>query len=149
MRVVVQRVSEASVTVDGEERCAIKSGLLVYLGVDRTDAGLDATALADKVRHLRIFPDDKGRMNRDVAEAGGAVLVVSAFSVQADARRGRRPSFDDAAAPEQAEPLYRLFCDALAEHGVHVERGLFGAYMMVHSVNDGPICILTDSRRLF
>lgn len=149
MRAVAQRVSEASVDVNGHVCAAIQGGLLVYLGVDRRDAEADVTYLVDKVRHLRIFPDENDRMNLDVVQAGGKVLVVSAFTVQADARRGRRPAFEAAAPQDRAIVLYENFCDELAAAGVPVERGAFGEYMTVPSINAGPICILIDSRRAF
>ena len=149
MRAVVQRVSEASVEVDGGVRGFTGGGLLVYLGVDREDGESDVSYLADKVRHLRVFPDDADRMNLDVVQAGGKVLVVSAFTVQADARRGRRPSFEPAAPPDRAIVCYEQFCQALARSGVSVERGSFGDDMNVTSVNAGPVCILLDSRRVF
>ena len=148
MRAAVQRVSEASVTVDGNICGAINSGLLVYVGVAPEDDATDVTYLVDKVRHLRIFNDDQNRMNLDVLQANGQVLAVSAFTVQADARKGRRPSFDTAAEPGHALALYEQFCEALTETGVHVERGSFGDYMKVSSMNDGPICILLDSRKV-
>ncbi len=140
---------EASVTVRGEICGAIDRGLLVYLGAANGDDDKDASYLADKVRYLRIFPDESDRMNHDVRQVDGAVLVVSAFTVQADARRGRRPSFASAARPERAIALYQQFCDALARLDLDVHRGSFGDYMEVSSVNDGPICILLDSRREF
>ncbi len=149
MRAVVQRVTEGSVTVEGEVVGSIGKGLLVYVGVGPDDAESDGRYLADKVRHLRIFPDDERLMNLDVAEARGQVLVVSAFTVHCDARKGRRPSFDTAAGPDQANALYESFCEALAATGVTVERGVFREHMQVTSVNDGPICVLLDSRRLF
>ncbi len=149
MRAVVQRVKQASVTVDDTVRASIAGGLLVYLGVSRDDGDADVAYLVDKLRNLRIFPDEADRMNRDVAQAGGEILVVSAFTVAADARHGRRPTFDSAARPEQARALYESLCEALAEDGVAVLRGSFGDYMQVQAVNDGPVCILLDSRRLF
>lgn len=149
MRAVVERVSEASVVTEGKIAGSIDNGLLVYLGVDRNDGDADVSYIADKVRHLRIFPDDAGRMNLDVLQAGGKVLVVSAFTVQADARRGRRPAFESAAPPDRAIVLYELLCDAFRRLGVRVERGSFGDYMDVRSVNAGPICILLESRRAF
>ena len=149
MRAVVQRVSEASVVTERRVQGSIGTGLLVYLGVDRDDGEADVSYLADKVRHLRIFPDEADRMNLDLLQAGGKALVVSAFTVQADARRGRRPAFESAAPPDRAIVLYELFCDALRRLGVSVERGLFGDYMDVKSVNAGPICILLESRRAF
>ena len=149
MRAVVQRVSEALVTVEGAVCGAIRCGLLVYLGVDREDDETDVAYLADRVRYLRIFPDEADRMNLDVGQAKGEVLVVSAFTVQADARRGRRPSFEPAADRAEALALYEEFCAALTELGTPVAKGSFGAMMDVHSVNAGPICILLDSRRVF
>ena len=149
MRAVAQRVSEASVEIDGAVTASIGDGLLVYLGVAADDTEGDLTYLADKVRHLRVFLDDAGQMNRNVAEAGGSLLVVSAFAVQADARKGRRPSFAAAAKPETAEPMYEAFCACLAKSGLTVRRGTFRAMMNVHSVNAGPICILLDSRKVF
>jgi len=149
LRAVVQRVDSASVTADGRVTGAVDAGLLVYVGVEQGDTAEDAAYLADKVRHLRMFPEGDKHLNRDVADIGGAVLVVSAFTLQADARKGRRPSFDQAAPPEQANELYEYFCAKLAEYGVRVERGVFRAAMTVASVNAGPVCILLDSHRVF
>ena len=149
MRAVVQRVLESSVTVGEGVASSIGRGLLVYLGVAPEDGEPDCRYLADKVRHLRVFPDSHRLMNLDVVQVSGEVLVVSAFTVQCDARRGRRPSFDTAADPEQAEELYESFCRLLEETGVPVKRGAFREYMKVESTNDGPICVLLDSRRLF
>lgn len=149
MRAVVQRVIKASVESGGRAVGAIERGLLVYLGVDPSDLETDVHYLADKVRHLRIFPDEHEKLNLDVTQAGGSVLVVSAFTVQADARKGRRPSFDAAAPAAQATLLYGSFCDALSTLGVEVARGSFGDYMDVHSINAGPVCILLDSQRVF
>ncbi len=149
VRAVVQRVNEASVEVGGRDCATIGAGLLIYLGIAPDDTPVDVDYLADKVAHLRIFPDDKSQMNRDVGEVGGDVLVVSAFTVQADARRGRRPSFDSAAPQATALPLYEKFCDALSATGLGVQRGAFGEHMKVRSINDGPISVLLDSRRTF
>jgi D-tyrosyl-tRNA(Tyr) deacylase len=149
MRAVVQRVCDASVLVEGEAVGVAKSGLLVYLGVATDDTMDDAAYLAEKVRYLRCFPDEAKPLNRDVVEAGGTVLVVSAFTTMADARKGRRPAFTAAAEPELAERLYLAFCQELAALGVGVEKGRFRAHMDVVSTNDGPICILLDSRKLF
>ena len=149
MRAVVQRVSEASVMVDGRSVASIEQGLLVYLGVAADDNDADLTYVVDKVRHLRIFSDEEERMNLDIAQSGGKVLVVSAFTVQADARHGRRPSFQGAAPPDRARILYELFCDALVRCGLNVQRGSFGAMMAVESVNAGPVCVLIDSRKTF
>lgn len=149
MRAVIQRVSKASVDVAGEVRGRIGRGLLVYVGVEDGDQASDVEYAADKVRHLRIFSDQDGKMNLDVGEVRGGVLVVSAFTVQADARRGRRPTFEAAARPDQAEALYEQFCNLLSAAGLEVERGSFGDDMKIESTNDGPICILLDSRRRF
>ncbi len=149
MRAVVQRVHEASVVVDAETVGKIDAGLLVYLGVEPDDGDDEVRYLAEKVRNLRIFPDDHKPLNRDVGETNGSVLVVSAFSTVGDARKGRRPSFDKAAGPDLAEQLYERFCDTLAGLGVGVERGRFRQHMDVRSVNDGPICMLLDSRKVF
>lgn len=149
MRAVVQRVLKASVEVDGTIVGAVEKGLLVYLGVGLNDDADDAILLADKVRYLRVFEDQDGKMNLDVAKTNGCVLVVSAFTVQADARKGRRPTFDSAASGESALKLYEVFCDALQSAGLTISRGTFGADMKVHSINDGPVCILLDSRRVF
>ncbi len=149
MRAVVQRVSEARDMVEGSVRGAIEGGLLVYLGVDRDDGESDVSFLADKIRHLRVFADDTNQMNLDVKQLGGKILVVSAFTVQADARRGRRPSFESAAQPARAAVLYEMLCEELVRLGMSVARGSFGAMMTVSSVNAGPVCVLLDSRRVF
>ena len=149
MRAVVQRVGRASVAVEGVVRAAIDGGLLVYLGVNRDDGESDVAYMAEKIRSLRIFADEAGRMNLDVVQGGGRILVVSAFTVEGDARRGRRPGFDSAAPPERAYLLYEMVCETLARGGVVVERGSFGSFMQVESVNDGPVCILLESRRAF
>ncbi|MEE8169826.1 MAG: D-aminoacyl-tRNA deacylase [Phycisphaerae bacterium] len=146
MRALVERVASASVTVDDEPAGRIDRGLLVYLGVAKGDADADARFIAEKVRYLRIFRDEAGKMNCDVVQAGGAVLAISAFSLVADARKGRRPSFDSAAPPEAAEPLYERFCEALRASGVRVETGRFRTMMQVSAVNDGPITILLSSK---
>ena len=149
MRAVVQRVSEASVRVDGRTVAQIGAGLLVLLGVARDDTEADAALLADKVVHLRVFPDDEGRMNRSVLEAGGAVLVVPQFTLYGDARKGRRPSYVDAAPPEEADRLYRHFTARVRASGLEVGEGVFRADMDVSLVNRGPVTLLLDSRRLF
>ena len=145
MRAVVQRVSQARVDVDGETVGAVERGLLVLLGVQLPDTVRDADYLASKIVTLRIFNDAQGKMNRDVQDVQGGVLVVSQFTLYGDARKGRRPSFVQAAPPEQAERLYEYFIDATARHGVPVAHGVFGAYMQVHLVNDGPVTLLLDS----
>jgi D-tyrosyl-tRNA(Tyr) deacylase len=149
MRAVVQRVKEASVRVDGEVVGAIGPGALVLLGVDREDTGEDAAYLADKVLHLRIFPDDAGQMNRSLLEAKGDLLAVSQFTLLGDARRGRRPGFTAAAPPEEANRLYEAFVALLRPSGLRVETGVFRAMMDVALVNHGPVTILLDSRKLF
>ncbi len=148
MRAVVQRVCRASVTVGDEIVGAIGPGLLVYAAAAPDDTAADVAYIAEKVAHLRIFPDDADKMNRSVLDTGGAVLVVSAFTVQADARKGRRPSFDGSAPGPVAEPLIAELVQALRRAGLTVATGRFAAYMQVESVNDGPICVLLDSRRV-
>jgi len=145
----VQRVSEASVRVDGAVVGRIDRGLLVLLGVGRGDAEEDARDLAEKVANLRIFPDEGGRMNRSVLDIGGAVLVVSQFTLYGDARKGRRPSYVDAAPPDEAMALYARFVDSLRGASLTVETGTFRAMMDVALVNEGPVTILLDSRRGF
>lgn len=144
MKVLLQRVTRACVRVDGATVGAIDRGIMVLLGVEKQDGEADADYLADKTADLRIFPDEQGRMNRSVLEAGGAVLVVSQFTLASSTRRGRRPSFDSAAAPEIAEPLCRRFQERLAGRGLLVASGVFRAMMEVELVNDGPVTILLD-----
>lgn len=148
MRAVVQRVLEARVTVGDEITGRIGPGVLVYAAAAPDDGDADVQYVADKVAHLRIFVDSEGKMNRSVREADGTVLLVSAFTVQADARKGRRPSFDSSASGEVAEPLIERLVEEIRALGLPVETGRFGAPMRVHSINDGPICILLDSRRV-
>lgn len=149
MRIVVQRVSRACVRVDRKAASAIGQGLLVYVAVGQEDEVADLEYGVDKVRHLRVFTDEAGKMNLDVVEAGGQVLAVSAFTVYADARKGRRPSFDAAAPMDRARQLFEQFCHLLSGTGVAVHQGVFRAKMAVDAVNDGPICILLDSQRRF
>lgn len=149
MRAVIQRVSQASVVVAGETVGAIQRGLLVYAAAAPDDGPPDVEYIADKIAHVRVFEDAQGKINLDVSQVGGAVLLVSAFTVQADARRGRRPSFDASASGEIARPLIDQLVAAVRAAGVPVETGRFAAEMQVHSTNDGPICVLLDSRRLF
>jgi D-aminoacyl-tRNA deacylase len=149
MRAVLQRVSGASVTVDGRPTGAIAGGLLVLLGVEEGDRPADRDYLVTKIREVRIFPDEQGRMNRSVADVGGSVLVVSQFTLLGDVRKGRRPSFDAAATPTEARLLYEDTVRALRETGLTVETGEFQAMMQVTLVNDGPVTILIDSRRRF
>jgi D-tyrosyl-tRNA(Tyr) deacylase len=146
MRAVVQRVSSASVHVDGETVGTCGRGLLVLLGVGHEDTSETAARLAAKIARLRIFENDDGRFDRSLLDTGGEALVVSQFTLLADSRRqrGTRPSFSDAARPNVAEPLVARFCDALRELGVPVQTGVFGAYMEVELVNDGPVTIVLD-----
>jgi D-aminoacyl-tRNA deacylase len=147
MRAVVQRVSRASVEVEGVVTGEIGRGLLVLLGVGRGDAEPDADYLADKVVNLRIFPDDAGQMNRSVLDVSGEVLVVSQFTLYGDTRKGRRPGYSDAAAPEEANRLYRYFVDRVAASGLTVREGVFRAMMDVSLVNQGPVTFILDSSR--
>jgi D-tyrosyl-tRNA(Tyr) deacylase len=149
VRAVVQRVSEAEVRTGGEAVGRIGVGLAVLLGVSRDDTEADAELLADKVLHLRVFPDAAGQMNRSVVEAAGALLVVSQFTLYGDARRGRRPSYAQAADPEPANRLYEHFVARLRGSGLSVATGVFRATMDVALVNQGPVTILLDSQRLF
>ncbi len=144
MRAVCQRVSRARVTVAGETVGAIGAGLVVLLGVARADEAADAERMASKVARLRIFEDEAGRFAHSVLDVTGAALVVSQFTLIADTRKGNRPSFTEAAAPEHAQPLYEAFCAALERTGVPVERGIFGARMAVELVNDGPVTIVLE-----
>jgi D-tyrosyl-tRNA(Tyr) deacylase len=149
MRAVVQRVSEASVSVGGQVVGAIDLGLLVYLGVAQGDAASDREYIAGKIRDLRIFADAAGRMNVSVADAGGSVLLVSQFTLCADTRKGRRPGFDGAAPPDIARAEYEAVADELRSYGLRVETGVFQAHMAVRSVNDGPVTFLLDSCKQF
>jgi D-aminoacyl-tRNA deacylase len=149
MRAVVQRVSDASVAVRGETVGRAEKGILVYLGVASGDTERDAAYLAEKAAMLRIFEDAEGKMNRSAADEGGSALVISQFTLLADARKGRRPSYSDAAAPELAKPLYECFVEALREHLGRVETGIFQAEMRVSYTNEGPVTILLDSKKLF
>ncbi len=142
MRAVVQRVSRAEVTVDGLTTGAIGAGLLVYLGIGPEDGDAEVAWMTSKVADLRIFPDEQGRFDRSVTDISGSVLVVSQFTLYADTRRGRRPSFTDAAPPEVAEPLVERVMDALRGRGL---AGRFGALMLVDAVNDGPVTIVLNS----
>jgi D-tyrosyl-tRNA(Tyr) deacylase len=145
MRAVLQRVSRATVAVEGRTVGAIEGGLLVLLGVAKGDGDRDVRWLSEKIANLRIFPDEQDAMNRSVLETGGRCLVVSQFTLHADCRKGRRPSFVAAARPDEAEPLYERFCEALGALGIAVERGVFGAHMDVSLTNDGPVTVILDS----
>ena len=149
MRAVVQRVLEAQVTVDGNIVSQIGPGFLVLLGVGQEDEQSDARYLAEKIAYLRVFPDESGKMNRNILDAGGAVLVVSQFTLYGDCRRGRRPSFSEAASPELSEKLYGEFVSLLRHTGVPVQTGVFQADMQVSLVNDGPVTILLSSQGEF
>jgi len=148
MRAVVQRVSSAQVTVAGEVVGQIERGFLVLVGITHSDGEAEAAHLARKIVGLRIFEDDNGKMNLGLTDIGGAVLAVSQFTLYGDVRKGRRPSFIDAARPEQAEPLYQRFCQLLAAEGVAVEQGVFQAHMQIALVNDGPVTIWLDTATL-
>ncbi len=149
MRAVVQRVSSASVKVNGEVTGQIKKGLLVLLGVAQEDSETDAGYLAEKVAGLRIFEDEAGKMNLSVVDIGGSVLAVSQFTLFGDVRRGKRPSFDAAARPEQAKALYEYFVERIRTLGLRCETGRFQEMMDVELVNCGPVTILLDSKKLF
>lgn len=146
MKAVVQRVTEASVVVDGEPVGAIGKGLLVLLGVATEDAESDADFLAEKIAHLRIFEDDQGKMNRSLLDHGGSLLVVSQFTLLGDCRKGRRPSFIQAAPPEKAQALYERFVRKAVDLSVQVETGRFRAMMDVRLVNSGPVTLILESR---
>ena len=149
MRAVIQRVTQASVSVAGAVVGEVGAGVLVLLGVGRDDTPADAAYLAEKTAGLRIFEDAEGKMNLSVTDIGGGALVISQFTLFGDARRGRRPSFSDAAPPELAGPLYDDYCARLAAHGIPVARGIFQAHMAVALVNDGPVTLLVDSKKGF
>jgi D-tyrosyl-tRNA(Tyr) deacylase len=146
MRALLQRVSRASVTVDNHIAGQIGQGLLVLLGVGQDDSEARVKTLVEKIVHLRIFGDDEGKMNRSLLDIGGEVLLVSQFTLYADVRKGRRPSFTDAAPPALAEPLVERFMAALAAYDLKVEGGVFGAYMQVELLNTGPVTIWLDSK---
>jgi len=145
MRLVIQRVKESKVTVDGSTIGAIGSGLVALIGVSREDTRLEADYMLNKLLGLRIFPDADGKMNRSVVESGGALLLISQFTLYGDCRKGRRPSFDRAAAPEMAQSLYEYFVESARKGPIPVQTGIFQATMEVHLINDGPVTILLDS----
>lgn len=145
MRLVIQRVRQASVTVNEITKGTISTGLLIFLGIGKQDTREDADYLLDRLLGLRIFPDENGKMNRNIGEVGGSLLVVSQFTLYADCRRGRRPSFDPAAPPEQAKALYDYFVEAARRTHNQVETGVFQASMQVHLINEGPVTIWMDS----
>ncbi len=149
MRAVVQRVSQSSVTVDGAVTGKIQRGLMVLLGVADGDIEKDAEYMANKVAGLRIFMDEDDKMNLSVKDIGGDILAVSQFTLLGDVRKGKRPSFSDAARPDVANELYQKFIEYLRNDGLHVEEGVFQTHMMVDLTNDGPVTILLDSKKVF
>jgi len=149
MRMVCQRVLEAKVSINGQIVGSIGRGLLVYLGVGKSDTLDDAKFMSDKIVNLRIFSDEAGKMNLNVQDVAGAILLISNFTLHGDCRKGRRPGFDAAAEPAFAEQLYEKVAELITAQGVQVEKGVFGEYMHVSSINDGPVNFLLDSGRLF
>ena len=149
MRLVIQRVLESSVVIDGKVVGQIGHGFLVLCGVEDGDTENDVKYCIDKTVNLRIFEDDAGKMNRSILDVGGAILAVSQFTLHGDVRHGRRPSFIKAARPETAVPLYEAYCEGMRQAGVHVETGIFQADMKVSLINDGPVTLLVDSRKVF
>lgn len=149
MRGVVQRVSEAHVQVDGKIVGQIERGLVVLLGVAEGDTSADLKYLVEKTIHLRIFEDDEGKMNRSVVDIGGSILAISQFTLLGDCRKGRRPSFITAARPEEANAMYEQYVEAIRQHGIPVETGIFQADMKVHLINDGPVTLMLDSGKSF
>lgn len=146
MRVVLQRSKQASVTVDGQVTGAIEKGYVLLVGITHSDTLEDIQHVAKKIADLRIWEDEDGKMNRAIHEVGGAILSVSQFTLYADTRKGKRPSFVEAARPEQAEPLWQAFNQELTTHGLQVETGVFGAMMDVALINDGPVTIIVESK---
>jgi len=149
MRAVVHRVLQAQVKVDNQPVGAIGKGLLVYLSIAKTDTLQDAQFVAEKLVNLRVFADENDKMNRSVVDIGGAIFLVSNFTLHGDCRKGRRPSFDAAAEPALAKELYEKVADLIAAQRVKIEKGVFGGYMHISSINDGPVTFLIDSSRLF
>ena len=149
MRLVIQRVLESSVCVDGNVVGSIVPGFMVLCGVEDGDTAEDLRYCIDKTVNLRIFEDEAGKMNRSILDAGGEILAISQFTLHGDVRHGRRPSFIRAARPETAVPLYDAYCNGLREAGVHVETGIFQTDMKVSLINDGPVTLLVDSRKVF
>ena len=149
MRAVVQKVTHSTVTVDGKVHGSIDRGFMVLLGVEDGDTEKDAVYIADKITGLRIFEDEEDKLNLSIEDVGGEILAVSQFTLLADARKGRRPSFIRAARPEEADDLYQFVCERIRSRGIHVEQGVFQTHMMVDLCNDGPVTILLDSHKLF
>ncbi len=146
MRVVIQRVSEASVTIEGHISGEINSGFMILLGIEHTDILSDVTWLVRKILGLRVFSDDEGKMNKNIIDTKGSILLISQFTLHASTKKGNRPSFIRAARPEQAIPLYDAFASTLSDEGLKVESGVFGADMKVALINDGPVTIIIDSK---
>lgn len=149
MRAVVQRVSSAEVRVDDKMVGRVGKGLLVYLGVGKEDTVSDIEYMAEKVSGLRIFEDENGKMNLSVQDIEGEILAISQFTLYGDVRKGKRPSFSDSAAPDKGEELYNQFISRIQGIGIRIDKGMFGAHMMVDYVNDGPVTILLDSKKQF
>ena len=149
MRAVLQRVLQASVRINDQEHGRIGKGLLVFLGVGKNDSLDDTVYLAEKIVNLRVFPDQYDKMNLSLAQVGGEILVVSQFTLWGDCRKGRRPSYADAAPPEYARSLYESFIEKLRQHSIPVQTGKFQEMMHVHLINDGPVTLLIDSRKEF
>lgn len=146
MRVILQRSKQASVTVDGQVTGAIQKGYVLLVGITHSDTEEDIKYVAKKITDLRIWEDEDGKMNRSIAEAGGDILSISQFTLYADTRKGKRPSFVEAGRPEQAKPLWEAFNEQLKANGLHVETGVFGAMMDVALINDGPVTITIESK---
>lgn len=149
MRAVVQRVSSAEVRVDDKMVGRVGKGLLVYLGVGKEDTVSDIEYMAEKVSGLRIFEDENGKMNLSVKDIEGEILAISQFTLYGDVRKGKRPSFSDSAAPDKGEELYNQFISRIQGIGIRIDKGIFGAHMMVDYINDGPVTILLDSKKQF
>lgn len=149
MRAVVQRVKSADVKVQGNKLGEINEGILLLLGIEENDDEKDLEYMCEKVPNLRIFEDDNGKMNKSLTDIGGSILIISQFTLLGDARKGRRPSFTEAARPEKAIPLYERFIKEMEQKDIFTQKGEFGADMQVELINDGPVTILLDSKKLF